>query len=144
PANFLVQAALVDHLADFGVAPAAVVGQSVGEVAAAYASGAVTLPDAVKIVFHRSRLQATTAGTGGMLAVGVGEQDANAIVASHRGSVCIAAVNGPTSITLAGEVSILKGISDRLAAQGIFARQLRVEVPYHSHLMDPILAELKD
>ena len=144
PANFLIQAALVDQLAEFGVVPAAVVGHSVGEISAAYVSGALTLSDAVKIAHHRSRLQATTAGSGGMLAVGIGEQDADAIVEKHQGRICIAAINGPTSITLAGDASVLKNISDSLTADGVFARKLRVEVPYHSHLMDPILDELKE
>src|SRR5262249_51098095 len=99
---------------------------------------------AVKIAYHRSRLQATTAGSGGMLAVGIGEPDANEIVAQHQGRICVAAVNGPTSITLAGDMMVLKDIGDRLASDGVFARQLRVEVPYHSHLMDPILDELSE
>ncbi len=144
PANLLIQVALVDHLAEFGVVPAAVVGHSVGEISAAYVSGALTLSDAVKIAYHRSRLQATTAGSGGMLAVGIGEDDANAIVEKHQGRICVAAINGPTSITLAGDMLVLNGISETLASNGVFARQLRVEVPYHSHLMDPILDELEE
>ncbi|MGW5309494.1 type I polyketide synthase [Nocardia thailandica] len=72
PANFLVQVALFASLRERGVEPAAVVGHSVGEVAAAHLAGMLSLRDAVLVAFHRSRLQATTAGTGGMLAVGLG------------------------------------------------------------------------
>ncbi|MFF0547064.1 acyltransferase domain-containing protein [Nocardia thailandica] len=72
PANFLVQVALFAALRERGVEPAAVVGHSVGEVAAAHLAGMLSLRDAVLVAYHRSRLQATTAGTGGMLAVGLG------------------------------------------------------------------------
>ena len=76
PANFLVQIGLTAELARYGVHPAAVVGHSVGEVSAAYVSGMLSLADAVAVSYHRSRLQATTAGSGGMLAVGLSEADA--------------------------------------------------------------------
>ena len=72
PANFLLQVALAALFKSLGVAPAAIVGHSVGEVAAAHVAGALDLEDAVRVVYHRSRLQQTTAGTGTMLAVGLG------------------------------------------------------------------------
>ena len=76
PANFLIQAGLAAELAHYGVRPTAVVGHSVGEVSAAYVSGMLSLEDAVKVSYHRSRLQATTAGSGGMLAAGLSEAEA--------------------------------------------------------------------
>ncbi|MFQ6328930.1 type I polyketide synthase [Nocardia sp. CWNU-33] len=142
PANFLLQAALAAELADYGIYPSVVVGHSVGEVAAAYVSGALSLRDAVTVSYHRSRLQAATAGTGGMLAVGMSEADARELLARTEG-ISIAAVNSPGSITLAGDSQDLEMLRDMLASTGVFARTLRVEVPYHSHLMDPILDELR-
>ena len=56
--------------------------------------------------------------------------------------LCIAAVNSPSGVTLAGTHSAIAELSEELTSLGVFARQLRVEVPYHSHLMDPILAKL--
>lgn len=143
PANFLVQAALTAVLAERGVTPAVVVGHSVGEVTAAYVSGALSLTDAVLVSYHRSRLQASTAGSGGMLAVGLSADEAEALIAEIP-QVSLAAVNGPTSVTLAGDTAALESLDETLSAAGAFVRMLRVEVPYHSHLMDPILGELTE
>lgn len=141
--NFLVQVALVAQLAEYGVRPAAVLGHSVGEVSAAHVSGMLSLRDAVSVSYHRGRLQARQAGTGGMLAVGLAEQDALARIADLPG-VEVAAVNSPGGVTLAGDQAPLTALAERLTAEGVFARALRVEVPYHSHLMDPILPELPE
>lgn len=143
PANLLVQVGLAAELAHYGVHPKAIIGHSVGEVSAAYVSGMLTLQDAVKVGYHRSRLQATTAGSGGMLAVGLSEGEALEWV-TQRADLCIAAVNSPSGVTLAGTHSAIAKLSDELTDLGVFARQLRVEVPYHSHLMDPILSDLTE
>ncbi|MGV9675840.1 type I polyketide synthase [Nocardia sp. NPDC003482] len=142
PANFLVQVALVRELAQYGIHPAAVVGHSVGEVSAAYVTGMLSLRDAVLVAYHRARLQATTAGTGGMLAVGMSLEQARALIADDP-RVDIAAVNSASSLTLSGDADRLDEIAEKLTEDGVFARRLRVEVPYHSRLMDPILDELR-
>ncbi|ADG96805.1 Mycocerosate synthase [Segniliparus rotundus DSM 44985] len=142
PANFLVQAALAKHVEQFGAKPVCVVGHSVGEVASAYVSGALSLHDAATVAFHRSRLQAKTAGTGGMLAVGLGSDDARRRAERFADKVCVAAINSSAATTLAGDFDALREIHAELVEEGIFARTLRVEVPYHSHLMEPILDEL--
>ncbi|MEU1963370.1 SDR family NAD(P)-dependent oxidoreductase [Nocardia sp. NPDC019304] len=143
PANFVLQAALTAELAEYGVYPAVVVGHSVGEVTAAYVSGALSLRDALTVSYHRARLQATTAGSGGMLALGMSESEARELLA-RTDSICVAAVNSPGAVTLAGDSEDLELLRDTLSATGTFARSLRVEVPYHSHLMDPILDDLRD
>lgn len=142
PANFLVQSALAKHLQQFGIRPTAVVGHSVGEVAAAYVSGALSLRDAATVSFHRSRLQAKTAGSGGMLAVGLDADEAQRRAARFGTAVCVAAINSTAATTLSGDSAALQTLHDELAGDGIFARMLHVEVPYHSQLMDPILGEL--
>lgn len=142
PANFLVQSALAKHLQQFGIRPTAVVGHSVGEVAAAYVSGALSLRDAATVSFHRSRLQAKTAGSGGMLAVGLDAEEAQRRAARFGTAVCVAAINSTAATTLSGDSAALQALHDELAGDGIFARMLHVEVPYHSQLMDPILGEL--
>lgn len=142
PANFLVQSALAKHLQQFGIRPTAVVGHSVGEVAAAYVSGALSLRDAATVSFHRSRLQAKTAGSGGMLAVGLDAEEAQRRAARFGSAVCVAAINSTAATTLSGDSAALQTLHDELAGDGIFARMLHVEVPYHSQLVDPILGEL--
>lgn len=142
PANFLVQSALAKHLQQFGIRPTAVVGHSVGEVAAAYVSGALSLRDAATVSFHRSRLQAKTAGSGGMLAVGLDAEEAQRRAARFGSAVCVAAINSTAATTLSGDSAALQILHNELAGDGIFARMLHVEVPYHSQLMDPILGEL--
>jgi acyl transferase domain-containing protein/NADP-dependent 3-hydroxy acid dehydrogenase YdfG/aryl carrier-like protein len=141
PANFLIQVGLAAELVAAGIHPGAVVGHSVGEVSAAYISGALSLHDALLVSYHRARLQATTEGTGGMLAAGLAQDEA-AHWLPDDGGVSIAAVNSPSAVTLAGPDAALSELCTRLEAAGIFARQLRVKVPYHSHLMDPILSEI--
>ena len=143
PANFLLQVALTAALGDIGVRPGAIVGHSVGEVASAYVSGALSLRDALQVSYHRARLQATTAGTGGMLAVGLSEQEARELT-SHTPTISIAAINSDTSVTLSGNRDDLEAIRESLDGAGSFAKFLRVTVPYHSALMDPIIAELDE
>ncbi|MEU4311768.1 SDR family NAD(P)-dependent oxidoreductase [Nocardia sp. NPDC024068] len=142
PANFLVQVGLVAELAELGITPARIVGHSVGEVSAAYITGMLTLEEAVTVAYHRSRLQATTAGTGGMLAVGTGADKVREYFTDDD-VVDIAAINSPGSLTLAGDVDRLDEIAEKLTEEGAFARALRVEVPYHSRFMDPVLDELR-
>lgn len=142
PANFLIQVGLVRELAARGITPAAIVGHSVGEVSAAYVSGMLSLRDAVRVAYHRARLQATTAGTGGMFAVGTTRDQAQALVAGEPG-IDIAAINSPTAVTLSGDAERLDEIAEKLTEDGVFARRLRVEVPYHSRLMGPIEDELR-
>ncbi len=141
PANFLVQVGLTAELARYGVHPKVIVGHSVGEVSAAYVSGMLSLEDAVKVSYHRAWLQAGTAGSGGMLAVALSEAEVLEWI-TERADLCIAAVNSPSGVTLAGTHSAIAELSDELTSLGVFTRQLRVEVPYHSHLMDPILSKL--
>ena len=142
PANLLIQIGLLAVLRSAGIEPGAVVGHSVGELGSAYAAGALTLHDALTVCYHRSRLQATCAGTGAMLAVGLGKEQALERIADCLERVSIAAVNSPTSVTLAGDPDDLKALGIALTEEGIFNRQLEVEVPYHSPMMEPILAPL--
>ncbi len=141
-AIFSVQVALAALWRSWGIEPDAIIGHSVGEVAAAQVAGALSLEDAVRVVFHRSRLQAKAAGQGKMLAVGLSSEKIADYLAGYEASVSIAAVNSPHSVTLAGDTDALEQIAQSLAQQEIFQRFLRVDVPYHSPLMEPLLPEL--
>jgi acyl transferase domain-containing protein len=125
------------------VVPGAVVGHSVGELGSAYAAGVLSLRDAMTVCFHRSQLQATCKGTGAMMAVGLSRKQAVECLAHCADKVSIAAVNGPTNVTLAGDADALAEIGMKLTADGVFNKKLEVEVPYHSPMMDPIMDDLK-
>ena len=150
PANFMLQMGLFELLTSWGVAPSAVVGHSVGEVSAGYASGSLSLEDALRVSYHRSRTQAKTAGTGTMIATGLNQVDAEAYLddlngrlsIEQQGRVSLAGINSASNTTLSGDEVIIDQIVAELEEKNIFARKLRVEVPYHSAGMDPILEEL--
>ncbi len=140
PASFALQCGLLALWRDHGIEPDVVVGHSLGEIAAFHAAGVFDLRDAVKIVFHRSRLQQRLAGRGGMLAIGLPGDEVAAIIETIDGQVSIAALNSPSSVTIAGRRSALEAVIARLDPN-VFRRQLSVEVPYHSPFMDEIREE---
>ncbi len=143
PANFVLQVALTELLASWGIRPQAIVGHSAGEPAAAYAAGVLSLEDAVRTIYVRSHLQQTTAGQGRLLAVGLSAEATLAqLAALGEASLSLAAVNSPSAVTVAGEGAAIDRFREALDAQGIFARALRVNVPYHSVFMEPLQAPL--
>ena len=147
PANFAVQVALAAQLADFGITPDAVVGHSAGEVAAHHLAGLLSFEQAVRVIYHRSRLQQRTTGLGRMLAVGL---DADTLMQTldekvldefgHR--VSVAAINSPSAVTVAGDADVLEDIARQLDEAQIFNRYLAVKVPYHTHYMEAIKEDL--
>lgn len=143
PGNLMVQIGLTAVLRAEGVHPAAVVGHSVGEVASAWASGMLTLEDALRVSYQRSRIQATTAGEGKMLALGVSEAEAAELIAPYAGEVSLAAINSPSSVTVAGDAASLDAICTLATERKLFARMLDVEVPYHSPVMEKLKPELR-
>lgn len=142
PANFVLQAGLAALWRSKGIEPVAIVGHSVGEVTAAYVAGVLSLEDAVRVSYHRSRIQKKAAGLGTMLATGLAEGEARELLDAYDGHVSVAAANSPSSVTLAGDAQTLQEIAARLEAQGMFNRFLQVEVAYHSPCMDPLREEL--
>ena len=143
-ANFALQLALARLWRGWGVVPDAVVGHSSGEMAAACVAGALSLPDALALAYHRGRLQHRTTGSGRMLAAGLTAAEAHALADEHDGEVSVAAVNAPASVTLSGASDVIGEIVERLSADGHFAKLLPVEVPYHGPQMDAIAAEFRD
>ncbi len=142
PANFVLQVGLTALWEARGVVPAAVTGHSVGEVAAAYVAGALSLEDALLVSYHRSRLQQTRAGLGAMLAVGLPEEEVAKLIRSYAGQVDIAAVNDLSSVTISGDAAALQQIATALEARDVFHRLLHVEVAYHSYQMDELREDL--
>src|SRR5262249_28275798 len=143
PCIFALQVGLTWMLRDRGILPAAVVGHSIGELAAAVAADVLSLEEATRIVFWRSRCQAQAEGRGAMASLGLSERDARKLLERYEGKVETAATNGPTSITTAGDPAPVDAILRELEERQIFCRRLDVSVPFHCRLMDPIEADFR-
>jgi acyl transferase domain-containing protein/acyl carrier protein len=143
PSIFAIQVALAALWRSWGIEPAAVVGHSVGEVAAAHFAGCLTLSDASRVVVHRGRLMEHSAVDGGMLAVGLSPDQAAQWSAPYDGAIFIAAHNSPVSVTLSGERTALQDLERQLAARSIFCRMVPVRYPFHSPHMDRAAVELR-
>ncbi|MCA1443604.1 SDR family NAD(P)-dependent oxidoreductase [Ensifer sp. IC4062] len=137
PLLFAVQAALSDSLVAMGIKPAAVFGHSVGEIAAAYAAGALSLVDAVSIVAKRSLHQDLLAGQGTMAAVMLGEEAAQAF-AQGRGlnELCVAAMNAHNSVTMSGPAHEISAFRDAARKAKIPVQILDINYPFHHPVID--------
>ncbi|KAB5559882.1 hypothetical protein GE09DRAFT_1236274 [Coniochaeta sp. 2T2.1] len=125
PATTAVQIALVDLLTASGVKPTAAVGHSSGEIAAAYAAGYVSKRGALTIAYYRGKAAARVLTRGGMLAVSLSKEDAQKYVEGVRqGSVCVACINSPESVTLSGDADQVKLLQEALAKDGITSKLL--------------------
>lgn len=147
PANFAIQIALAAQLAEFGIVPDAVIGHSAGEVAAHHLAGLLTFEQAVRVIYHRSRLQQRTSGQGRMLAVGLSAETLmqtidEKVLDEFGRRVSVAAVNSPSAVTVAGDGDVLEDIARQLDEAQIFNRYLAVKVPYHTHYMDAVKDDL--
>jgi acyl transferase domain-containing protein len=142
PALFALQVGLTELWRSWGAQPEAIVGHSVGEVAAAWAAGVLSLEDAVRVVYHRGRLMQRATGQGGMAAVGVSPEEAEQLLKHFAGRLGIAAVNSPSSVVLSGERAALEEVEATLAARGTFTRVLAVDYAFHTPQMDQYRDEL--
>lgn len=143
-----IQIALVDLFRSWGVKPRAVVGHSSGEVAAAYAAGILTAEDAIIVSYYRGKICRQMAGLekeprGGMLAVGLGEEEIAKHMEPFAGKLVVGCVNSPGSVTISGDVDAIEQLQKNLELLGeednksIFCRRLKVPLAYHSHHMSP-------
>lgn len=143
PALFAVQVGITRVLAAQGIEPVAVTGHSVGEVAAAWACGALSLEDAVRVIHLRSHFQGLTRGQGEMTAVGLGaEAIAEYLERPEYRDVHLAGTNSAQGVTLAGPDEALSRLEAELDAQRHFAKRLPLDYAFHSPAMDPIRDEL--
>lgn len=115
----------------WGIHPAAVVGHSSGEIAAAYTSNAISAKAAIIIAYYRGQLSKKQLHPGGMLAVGMSRMAATPYLIE---GVVVACENSPDSVTLSGDKEQINKIAKNIADKqpGIFVRHLRISVAYHS------------
>ncbi|KAK1172043.1 phthiocerol/phenolphthiocerol synthesis polyketide synthase type I PpsD-like [Acipenser oxyrinchus oxyrinchus] len=146
PLLFTIQVAIASLLKHWGIKPDAIVGHSVGEVAAAHCSGLLPLHDAVKVIYFRSTLQSKVTG-GKMLVVGnIPVSEVAQFLPAYSGKACIAAYNSPQSCTLSGESEAIDGLHQKLSTsfKNLFLHVLDVPAAYHSHMMESILNPIQD
>ncbi|MEY9988735.1 FkbH-like protein [Streptomyces sp. V4I8] len=140
PTLFAVNAALTAAWRSLGITPDAVTGHSLGEIAAAYSAGALTLDDAVAVVTGRAQAVAPVAGKGGMLSLGLPRPRVEELLAPYTGRLFVAAVNSPHSTAVSGDSDALAELRRSLDEQGIEARSL--STPFASHT--PLMASLRE
>ena len=138
PTIFAIQVSLAALWRSWGVEPDAVVGQSMGEVAAAYVAGALKLEDAVRIICRRSQIVKTTRGQGGMMVVGLSMEDAEKVLHGYEDRVSVAVSSSPASTVLSGTTKALQEIMDQLEQKDIFCRWIKVDYASHSPQVDSL------
>ncbi|MDC0749534.1 type I polyketide synthase [Polyangium mundeleinium] len=142
PALFALEVALAELLRSWGVIPDAVIGHSVGEIAAAHVAGAIELDEAARLVALRSRAMQKASGHGRMVWASLPAEEARKALAGREHEVAIAAVNDPGSVVLSGEANALEAVLREIGARGVVTRPLRVNYAFHSPQMEPFAREL--
>jgi len=137
-----LQLALTELWRSYGVQPGAVIGHSMGEVAAAVVAGALTPAEGLKVIAVRSRLMARLSGHGAMALLELDSESAEALIAEYPG-VTVAVYASPHQTVIAGPPEQVDAAIDVVAARDLLARRIEVDVASHHPIVDPILPELR-
>ncbi len=142
PVLCAIEMALAELWRSWGIEPDAVVGHSMGEVAAACIAGAIDYADAARIICLRSRLMKRVSGRGAMAVVELSLEDAQAAIRGYEDQLSIAVSNSPRSTVLAGAPAALAEVVSALQQRDVFCRLVKVDVAAHSPHMDALRGEL--
>ena len=142
PTLFAIQVALAARWRSWGIEPAAVVGHSMGEVAAAHVAGVLSLEDAARVICRRSRLLRRTRGQGAMALVELSFAQAQAAIAGYEDRLSVAVSNSSRSTVLSGDPAALDELIAALEARDVFCRRVKVDVASHSPQMDALRGDL--
>jgi acyl transferase domain-containing protein/SAM-dependent methyltransferase len=139
PALVAVEIALAALWRSWGIVPAAVLGHSLGEYAAAHVAGVLSLEDALRMVVARTRLVDTLEKPGAMATVFARASEVEAALSGLGGAACIAAYNGPEQVVVSGPMAAVDEVASHFEARGVRVSRLRVAYASHSAAMDPVL-----
>jgi acyl transferase domain-containing protein len=145
PMIFAIQVALAALLESYGIVPDAVVGHSIGEVAAAHRAGILDLPDACAVICHMARLLGRAEGGGGLLLLGQSASAARALIAElddEEDFAVVAAENGPRSTVISGTRAALSRAAALAHDRGIFSMPVPSEIAFHHPMLRHALAPL--
>jgi acyl transferase domain-containing protein len=143
----VLQVALVDLLRTWNIRPTAVAGHSSGEIAAAYAMGALSKEDACKVAYYRGVLSSEMKINapdldGSMIAAGLSSKQAELWISKVTdGELVVACINSPSSVTISGDTTGIDQLLGMLNEEGVFARKLQVDTAYHSPHMQTVAQE---
>lgn len=140
---FAMQMGLVAVLRKHGAEPAAVIGHSVGEIAAAVTAGALSLPDGVRLICRRSKLLRRVAGQGAMVLVSLPFAEVERRLAGS-GDAVAAIASAPAATVVAGSPQAVEKLTAEWKAAGVGTFRVASDVAFHSPHMDPLLAGLKE
>ncbi|TXJ79206.1 SDR family NAD(P)-dependent oxidoreductase [Streptomyces lavendulae] len=144
PTVFAIQMGLCAMWAGYGVRPAAVIGHSMGEAAAAVVSGALTLEEGARVICRRSRLNVRAAGAGRMASIALPRADVEArITASGVRGVSVAVVTSPQATVIGGDKDAVDQLVRAWQREDIAATFVNVDIAAHTAHMDPVLGELR-
>lgn len=138
----ITQLALIEMWKTYGIQPSSVFGHSMGEVAAAYAAGILTLEDAVLLLYHYGRIDKNLDNeeSSGMIALGCSVEDAINIYLKGKPNVYLSAINSNKDVTIAGDINQLKEIVQEAKKNRVFSVELKIKKAFHS----PYIKSAKD
>jgi len=143
PLIFTIQVSLARLWISLGITPSSTIGHSVGEVCAYHIAGAITLEEALFLVYHRGQSMKSTIGDGKMLALRASMDFAKQLVSEYDG-IELAAHNGPKSIVLSGDNEIIKTVKEKCIEHDIKAKIINHNYAFHSNKMNSIMNEFSN
>lgn len=143
PLLVAVEVALARLWQGFGIEADRVLGQSMGEIAAAHVAGALSLEDLATLACQRGLVVAKASGRGAMAVVSLGREAVSRRLADWPGRVEIAGANSPTTTILSGDTAAVAAMVEAFEAEGVFARRLEVDFASHCFHMDPLVAPFR-